>query len=64
MDGYTATRLIRAEAPQVPRTPIVALTAHAVAADKAKAIASGMDDYITKPITGDRLKSVLLKFVR
>lgn len=52
MDGKQATKVIRAEETdnQMPRTPIVALTAHAVAGDAGEVLAAGLDHYLTKPL--------------
>ncbi len=54
LDGWEATRQIRCD-PANARTPIIALTAHALAADRDKAAEAGCDDYDTKPIDLPRL---------
>ncbi len=52
MDGFTATRKIRdlEDKENLPRTPIVGMTAHALVGDKDKCIEAGMDSYLPKPI--------------
>ncbi len=49
MDGWTAARAIKSDA-QTQSIPIIALTAHAMAGDREKAIQAGCDDYHPKPI--------------
>ncbi|HUX19610.1 MAG TPA: response regulator, partial [Spirochaetia bacterium] len=49
MDGLTATRRLK-EDPELRHIPVVALTAHAMSGDEAKALEAGCDGYITKPI--------------
>ena len=54
MDGWEATRQLKA-APETHAIPIIALTAHAMPNDRAKALQVGCDDYDTKPIEFPRL---------
>jgi len=54
LDGWEATRRIKA-APETKHIPVVALTAHAMAGDREKALAAGCNDFDTKPIELPRL---------
>lgn len=49
MDGWTAARALKAD-PGTARIPIIALTAHALAGDRDKALGAGCDDYHPKPV--------------
>ncbi|NTV37523.1 MAG: response regulator, partial [Anaerolineaceae bacterium] len=60
MDGFAATREIRAyEANSEQHIPIIAMTANAMQGDREACLASGMDDYISKPVTIENLKSMI-----
>ena len=60
MDGFTATRAIRdQEISSLDHIPIIAMTAHAMAGDREKCIANGMDDYVSKPIDRKELSEIL-----
>lgn len=58
MDGYTATRRIRAN-PRLCNLPIIALTAHAIAGEQERCLAAGMNAYLTKPFQREALSLIL-----
>lgn len=62
MDGWTATQTIKADA-ELAKIPVIALTAHAMAGDREKAMGAGCDDYDTKPIELPRLLEKIGKFL-
>lgn len=62
LDGYRASQRLREMENDVAyRTPIVALTANVTSEDRAACFASGMDDYVPKPVRKNDLKVALLK---
>ena len=63
MDGYAATRALRAE-PRWRDLPVIALTANAMVGDREKAIAAGMNDHIAKPIKVQEMLATLARWVR
>jgi PAS domain S-box-containing protein len=63
MDGWQATAAIRQSTGPNKLTPIIAVTANAMKGDREKCLASGMDDYISKPVDRTRLQEVLGKWL-
>ncbi len=64
MDGLEATRRIRELERETGRTPIIALTAHAMSDNKSKLLLAGMDDYLSKPISENELKHLVQRWAR
>lgn len=60
MDGYTATQIIRKELKLA--TPIIAMTAHALAGEREKCLGYGMDEYISKPLREQELREMINRF--
>ena len=62
MDGYEATRQIRARLGRA--LPVIAMTANALPADRERALAAGMNDHISKPLDIDLLHATILRWAR
>ena len=62
MDGYSATRLLRAQA-RFAQLPIIAMTANAMAGDREQALASGMNDHISKPLNVTAMFATMAKWI-
>ena len=65
MDGFEATRRLRELQHKriIPERPIIALTANAMVGDKEACLAAGMSDYLSKPLQGEQLLSMIRKWV-
>ncbi len=65
MDGFTATQYIRQHLKETGgrHLPIIALTAHAMAGDRERCLAAGMDDYVSKPFTETQLQTVMSRWL-
>jgi CheY-like chemotaxis protein len=64
LDGYRATKAIRASASDRRDVPIVAVTAQAMDGDLEKCIWAGMNDYLPKPYTREDLESVVSRWLK
>jgi CheY-like chemotaxis protein len=63
MDGFEATRAIRADA-RWARLPVLAMTANAMAGDRERVLAAGMNDHISKPIDVDEMFVTMARWIR
>ncbi len=63
VDGWEATRRLKAN-PQTRSIPVIALSAHALAGTREKALAAGCDDFDTKPIDFDRLVATIGRLLK
>ena len=63
MDGFEATRNIRQLTNAKSLVPIIAVTANAMSKDRERCLQSGMNDYMSKPVSLDELKDKLLKWL-
>ncbi|MFC5178156.1 response regulator [Nocardioides taihuensis] len=64
LDGYDATRRVRAAEPEGVRVPIIAMTASATEGERERCLAAGMDDFLTKPVEADRVRAVVSRWLR
>jgi PAS domain S-box-containing protein len=63
MDGYDATAELRRQERPDQHVPIIAMTAGALAEDRQRCLAAGMDDYLAKPIDPHQLRATLIRWV-
>ena len=65
LDGYSATRRLREIENEQgkPRTPVIAMTAHAMSGDRERCLQAGMDDYLSKPLDRQLLEQTLTRWM-
>jgi CheY-like chemotaxis protein len=63
VDGWEATRRLKAD-PETRGIPVIALSAHALAGSREKALAAGCDEFDTKPVEFERLLGKIRQFIR
>jgi PAS domain S-box-containing protein len=62
LDGFDATRAVRAREPDGQRVPIIAMTASALEGERERCLAAGMDDFLTKPVNATDLERVVRRW--
>ena len=63
LDGYEATRRLRARERGASRLPVIAMTANAMEGDRQKCLDAGMDDHLAKPVQKEALRAMLAKWL-
>ncbi len=64
IDGFDATRAIRASEPTGDRVPIIAMTASALEGERERCLDAGMDDFLTKPVDPTQLEEVVQRWTK